>query len=90
MSRMHTSGFGTMGAAFLYFDALKRHAILIHLLWFSSRINATVVFFHSINEYQMERESCHPTAKSRAPEEKCEMKENEIRNGVDKSRMNGT
>lgn len=27
MSRTQTSGFGTIGAAFLYFDALKRHAI---------------------------------------------------------------
>lgn len=28
MSRMHASGLGTIGAAFLYFDALKRQAIL--------------------------------------------------------------
>lgn len=31
MSRTQTSGFGTMGAAFLYFDALKRHAIFVYL-----------------------------------------------------------
>lgn len=35
MSRTQTSGFGTIGAAFLYFDALKRHAIAsVELLFF--------------------------------------------------------
>lgn len=29
MSRMHTSGLGTIGAAFLYLDALNRQAILV-------------------------------------------------------------
>lgn len=42
ISRTQTSGFGTIGAAFLYFDALKRHAIfgyfIFHLVRFRSRI----------------------------------------------------
>lgn len=42
ISRTHTSGFGTMGAAFLYLDALKRHAIFGYLIRFSARINGSI------------------------------------------------
>jgi hypothetical protein len=33
MSRIQASGFGTIGAAFLYFEALNRHAIVMRLLF---------------------------------------------------------
>lgn len=33
MSRMQASGFGTTGAAFLYFEALNRHAIVTRLFF---------------------------------------------------------
>lgn len=32
MSRIHASGLGTIGAAFLYLEALKRQAMIIHFL----------------------------------------------------------
>lgn len=58
ISRMHCSGFGTIGAAFLYLDALNLHAIfycskIIHLTqpiykYFYSQIqryNALIYFY---------------------------------------------
>jgi hypothetical protein len=33
MSRIQASGFGTTGAAFLYFEALNRHAIVMRLFF---------------------------------------------------------
>lgn len=78
MSRMQTSGLGTIGAAFLYLDALKRHAILIY-----SR--DSIVLTKSMQrfnfKYQFERELCHPTAiKPISETRERKMKENENKN----------
>lgn len=77
MSRTQTSGFGTMGAAFLYFDALKRHAIfdlLDSVAVFTNQRNVCPENAMSewVNPIRIE-ELCHQTAK----QNRCLSKEKE-------------
>lgn len=59
MSRTQTSGFGTIGAAFLYFDALKRHAIALIWLFFLLLFSSS--FLHSSLVFSWNNFNCTPS-----------------------------
>jgi hypothetical protein len=48
MSRIQASGFGTIGAAFLYFEALNRHAIIKYLFF----VKSTHIMKHTLKLYK--------------------------------------